>query len=300
MSDVIDGPDVDPHPGLSDLDWRLIREEVLEGPEAMAYDEVAAETVADGGPATVRVYQWLPPTLSLGYTQDPGTVDWAFCEETGVTVTRRPTGGGAIYHDTFGDVSYSIVVPAGALPGDLTESYEVLCEPIIRTFRELGVDAGYAEEPAPALYEPACYLRATDPAHDVVAPDGRKISGNAQHRTRDAVVQHGSLSFTLRPERHLDCFADAGVTPAEFEDRVTGIKELGGTAYDPPSADREEIRPMDSFDYQRADTVRTLEEVLAAFVGADEGAWTDEEDARAAEIADEKYCSEAWNRRGEE
>ncbi len=299
MTEVVGGPDVEPHPALSELDWRLVREELLEGPEAMAYDEVAAETVAEGGPATVRVYQWLPPTLSLGYAQDPDTVDWEFCAETGIDVVRRRTGGGAIYHDTHGDVSYSIVAPADALSGDLTESYAELCEPLLAALSELGIDAGFADEAAPAQYEPACYLRATDPAHDVVGPDGRKLSGNAQYRTRDAVVQHGSLTFTVRPERHLDCFADPGVTPEAFAERVTGVKELGGSSYDPPSPDQEEVGPMDSFDYQREATVRTLEECLAGYVDADDGDWTGDEDARAAEIADERYRSEAWTRDGE-
>ena len=46
------------------MDWRLISEELLDGPMAMALDEVAAETVAAGGPATVRLYQWFPSTVS--------------------------------------------------------------------------------------------------------------------------------------------------------------------------------------------------------------------------------------------
>jgi lipoate-protein ligase A len=297
MSDPVGGPDVDPHPDLAELEWRLVREEIHEGPAAMAYDEMAAETVADGGPATVRVYQWLPPTLSLGYRQDPDTVDWAFCEEHGIQVTRRPTGGGAIYHDTYGDVSYSIIAPADALPGDLTESYEVLCEPVLRAFRELGIDADYADEPAPALYEPACYLRATDPAHDVVAPDGRKISGNAQYRTRDAVVQHGSLSFEARPERHLSCFADPPVSPEEFGERVTSIREHGGSPYDgPPGVEGRQVNPWQSFDFQREAAVRALEESLTAFVDAEEGEWTDAEEERAAQIENRKYRTDAWNR----
>ncbi|MFB6206484.1 MAG: biotin/lipoate A/B protein ligase family protein, partial [Haloglomus sp.] len=111
---------------MSDRDWRLVREEALDGPLAMAYDEIAAETVAEGGPATVRVYQWRPGTLSMGYRQDPATVDFDYCEAQGISVTRRPTGGGAIYHDTVGDISYSIIAPADDVPGNLMDAYEQL------------------------------------------------------------------------------------------------------------------------------------------------------------------------------
>ena len=138
---------------LGDRDWRLIREEARSGPMNMALDEIAAETVADGGPRTLRVYRWDPSTLSLGYHQEPETIDWAYCEREGITVTRRPTGGGAIYHDNFGDISYSIVAPAAELPGDLLDSYALLCEPLFDALERLGVDAAYAEDERPAVHQ---------------------------------------------------------------------------------------------------------------------------------------------------
>ena len=75
------------------VDWRLIREEARPGPMQMALDEVAAETAAAGGPATLRTYRWEPSCLTLGRHQDPETVDWAFCEREGIDVTRRSAGG---------------------------------------------------------------------------------------------------------------------------------------------------------------------------------------------------------------
>lgn len=65
---------------IEDREWRLIREDVRPGPLNMALDEIAAETAAAGGPRTVRVYRWEPATLSLGYRQEPATVDWEFCD----------------------------------------------------------------------------------------------------------------------------------------------------------------------------------------------------------------------------
>ncbi len=258
----------------------------------MALDEIAAETAADGGPRTVRVYQWSPSTLSLGYGQDPDTVDWAYCADAGVDVTRRQTGGGGIYHDEYGDVSYSIVAPADELPGDLLESYHRLCTPVLDAFRRMGVDADFAEAERPALYPPACYLRALHPAHDVVVPDGdgdgaeaeadaddevRKVSGNAQYRRKDAVIQHGSLTYAARPEEHLAVFADPGVSAAEFESRVTGIDEHA--------------------DVSRAEAVDAVESALSEWVDADEGSWTDDELERARTRAREKYASDEWVRR---
>jgi lipoate-protein ligase A len=279
----------------------------------MALDEVAAETAAAGGPATIRTYRWDPSCLTLGYRQDPETVDWAFCEREGIDVTRRQTGGGGIYHDRDGDVAYSIAVPAADVPGELLDCYHLLCEPVLDAFDRLGIDAGYVEEAMPELYHPACYLRELHPAHDVVAggsagaeSDGateggggteegakgrRKIAGNAQYRKRDAVIQHGSLTFSVDAERHLGAFDDPPVTPTEFRGRVVGMDERA--------------------DIDRADAVAAVEAALVAWViGAGEGdgaerdavsldrdgSWSSAELSRAEELVEAKYRDDGWVR----
>lgn len=259
---------------LTDCEWRLVPEETRSGPMQMALEEVAAETVAAGGPATVRVFRWEPNTLSLGYGQEPETVDWGYCEHSGVDVTRRQTGGGGIYHDHAGDVSYSIVAPAEALPGDLEAAYELLCEPVLAGLARLGVGADFLADPAPAVHRPACYLRALDPAHDI-GVDGRKISGNAQYRQREAVIQHGSVTHTRAVEPHLGVFA-AALSPERFRERVTSVRAECG-------ADRE--RTVDAF-----------EAALSGWCGAERGEWTDGELERAREIAARKYGTDQWVR----
>ncbi len=283
----------------SEDDWRLIREERRPGPEQMALDEIAAGTAGGGGPATIRTYRWGPSCLTLGYGQDAGTVDWTASESAGADVTRRQTGGGGIHHDAFGDVAYSIAVPASAVPGELLDCYHLLCEPILDAFDRLGIDADYVDEAVPALYDPACYLRELHPAHDVVA-DGRKIAGNAQYRTRDAVVQHGSLTFSVDADAHLAAFADPPVTPKAFRERVVGIDELA--------------------DVDRAEAVRTLEASLASWVESGawsegtpansgvspalgdsldrNGSWTEVERDRARDLVTEKYRDDDWVRSG--
>ena len=260
-------------------DWRLIREEARPGPLQMALDEVAAETAAAGGPATVRTYQWDPSCLTLGNHQDPDSVDWEFCEAEGIDVTRRQTGGGGIYHDRHGDLAYSIAVPADDVPGKLLDCYHLLCEPVLDAFDRLGVDADYVVEAVPELHHPACYLRELHPAHDVVAgPEGdrRKIAGNAQYRKREAVIQHGSITYSVDAERHLGVFADPPVTADAFRERVVGIDEL--------------------VDADRATAVGALEDALAQWAGAVEGSWTDAELERARELVAEKYRDDDWVR----
>jgi len=273
MSDSVDHTPTDRD---ADGEWRLVREEARPGAMQMALDEIAAETAAAGGPRTVRVYQWKPGCLSLGYHQDPDTVDWAACEAAGIDVTRRQTGGGGIYHDTHGDISYAITAPADEFPSDLLDAYHQLCEPVLDAFERMGVDARFVESEAEALYTPSCYLRALHPAHDIVT-GGKKISGNAQYRRKDAVIQHGSLTYSVLADRHLSTFVDPATDAATFEDRVTGIDEQA--------------------DCSRNEAVEALESALAEWSGASEGSWTDDELRRAEDRVAEKYGADEWVRR---
>lgn len=247
------------------------------GPFNMAFDAVAAETVTEDGPATVRVYGWEPSTLSLGYAQDPATIDWTFIEDAGIVSTRRPTGGGGIYHDSYGDISYSVVVPRSALPDDLTTSYRMLCQPIIDALRSLGLPVGFASETKQAIHEPTCYLRELHPAHDLVletAGGERKISGNAQHRQREAIVQHGSIRYAPSLATHAGCFVDEAASAEALEQRTTTVSEAAAV--------------------ERADVVAALERSLRETFDAAPGDWTAGERTRAASLVEEQFGADSW------
>ncbi|QSW99797.1 lipoate--protein ligase family protein [Haloterrigena alkaliphila] len=268
---------------LADRKWRLIRDDPREGAVQMAVEEIAARTALEDDLRTVRVYSWEPSTLSLGYRQDAETVDWEYCEREGVGVTRRQTGGGGIYHDRHADISYTIVAPADEVPGDLMDCYALFCEPILEGLRRMGVDADFAGVEQSSIYQPSCYLRDINPAHDVVAPasagaDARKISGNAQYRQRDVVIQHGSISYDLEPERHVGVF-ETDVGPETFADRVTSIREETGI--------------------DRSEAVETLATALGEWCDAADASWRDDELEAARDLADRKFGADAWIRNRE-
>ncbi len=258
---------------LSEVDLVLVQEETHRGPVQMALEEIAADRIAAGGAGLVRVFRWEPSTLSMGYGQDPETVDWDYCANAGIEVTRRQTGGGGIYHDNCGDISYSIIVPKAAVSGDLLTAYHTLCEPILEFFDVIGIDAAYAEREHPSVYEPACFLRDIHPAHDILV-DGRKICGNAQYRQRDAIIQHGSILFDLATTDHLGVFNNPGVDRDRFESRTATITEL--------------------VDISRAEAVEALTNCLAEWSNATQGTWAETEITAAHDLATAKYASDGW------
>lgn len=164
----------------------LVRDTRRPGAENMAVDE----TLLERGQPVVRLYGWEPGCVTLGYPQDEDTVDREAIEGRGLDVARRPTGGGSIYHAPT-EVTYGVVLPSDwpGLPGDLFEDYRYLSRAVLDTLDELGLDASFKR--AQGGRRDFCYLR--EAGVSIVDGEGRKISGGAQRRTKDAVLQHGTV-----------------------------------------------------------------------------------------------------------
>ena len=79
--------------------------------EHMAFDETLAAAVArDGSQCFLRFYNWgnLPPAATFGYAQFFTDIEKEFnVKNFKGPFTRRPTGGGVVYHD--GDLTFSLV-----------------------------------------------------------------------------------------------------------------------------------------------------------------------------------------------
>ena len=80
--------------------FRILQDSPLDGPTNMARDEALLDRVGDGSsPPTLRLYQWDPPTISLGYFQKYADYEALDPPAGELAVVRRPTGGGAILQD---------------------------------------------------------------------------------------------------------------------------------------------------------------------------------------------------------
>ena len=173
---------------------RLLPHERGDGPTNMALDEALLDSVAaDPSMAVMRTYEWSVPTLSLGYFQSMEEVDadprWA-----SVPIVRRPTGGGALWHDL--EVTYAVVVPGDHPATRPSRSlYRTIHQAIadhlrdsfgIPASRRGEVDLGGDRGRRPFL----CF---TDRDSDDIVFRNVKLVGSAQRRRSGAVLQHGSL-----------------------------------------------------------------------------------------------------------
>ncbi len=88
---------------------RVIQDPALEGPANMARDEALLTQVGTGeSPPTLRMYQWDPPAVSVGYFQHYADFEALGPPINALAVVRRLTGGGAILHDL--ELTYSLAL----------------------------------------------------------------------------------------------------------------------------------------------------------------------------------------------
>ncbi|MGE5556835.1 MAG: biotin/lipoate A/B protein ligase family protein, partial [Methanocella sp.] len=83
----------------------------------MAIDEAILQArIEDKVPNTLRLYRWQPSAVSIGRNQNPHEqVHLDAAERLGVDVVRRPSGGGTVYHDFEGEVTYAVVAKTADL-----------------------------------------------------------------------------------------------------------------------------------------------------------------------------------------
>jgi len=245
------------------LRWRIIPLQTNDAFTNMALDEAIGESVAAGSPPTIRFYRWRPSAVSIGYFQSlEEEVDLAECERMGVDWVRRRTGGGAVYHDFDGEITYSLLAPLDMYGPDIPASYGKICGYLVRSLGFLGLEAEFS------------------PVNDVLV-DGRKISGSAQTRRGGVLLQHGTLLYRVNPEV---MFGLLRVGEEKIRDKfVRSVKARVTSVVD------------------QLGKVEMAEVYGALLKGFTEGkAWeygaiTPVELNRARVVADERYRSREWN-----
>ncbi|MFX1511061.1 MAG: biotin/lipoate A/B protein ligase family protein [Promethearchaeota archaeon] len=164
--------------------WRLLPLKRGKPAENMAIDETILEARRHNlVPNTLRFYQWQPSTASIGRNQSiKDEIDVEFAKKNNIAVIRRISGGGAVFHDTQGELTYSIVI--GDIPRiNAEETYNYLSSGIQRGLSKLGLKVTFDKIHCPSLFV-----------------QGRKISGNAQARRGNTLLQHGTILINYNPE----------------------------------------------------------------------------------------------------
>jgi lipoate-protein ligase A len=252
--------------------WRLLPLQTNDAFMNMAIDEAILNArIAGQVPNTLRFYRWQPSTVSIGKNQNPeNEIYLDACKQQDVDVVRRISGGGTVYHDYEGEVTYSVVAQTATMgTADITEIYFKIYHAITDALRLLGVTADFSSGDAKNCPN--------------LTVNGKKVSGSSQTITRGVVLQHGTLlrnvdlpkMFTLLKFKDASCTQAADIAKR----KITSIQD--------------ELCHKTSSETVANALAQGFKAILK--IQLEEGELTPSELENANKLYKEKYSTKEWN-----
>lgn len=138
------------------------------------------------------------PTVVVGRHQNSSAeINLPFVRENNIAVVRRLSGGGAVYHDE-GNLNFTFISRVQGMGLD----FAAFTGPVIQVLEQLGVPAEHTGR------------------NDIVIA-GRKFSGNAQYRSKNRLMHHGTILW----DSNLEDVAQA-LQPDESKTVAKGIASV--------------------------------------------------------------------------
>jgi len=182
------------------LSWDDIDFEVIHGPSVdpmlnVAMDETLLEDVAAGlRKPFMRLWEWNGPQIVIGSFQSyENEINQEGVDKYGITVSRRITGGGAMFMEPGNCVTYSLTAPTALVDGlSFQQSHAFLDQWTMEALAKCGVQAQYV------------------PLNDIASEAG-KIGGAAQKRfTNGWLVHHVTMAYDIDAEKMSECLRIGG------------------------------------------------------------------------------------------
>ncbi len=186
-------------------------------------------------------------------------INRAYVEEHDVSVVRRLSGGGAVYHD-LGNLNYTIIAdnsPDGGF------DFETFCRPVVAALNKLGVPAEVS-------------------GRNDMTVDGKKFSGNAQYIKHGRIMHHGTILYNA----DMNAVAQA-LAPSQDKMAAKGIKSVRSRVTNIESYMNEPV-PLEVFK-------ELLVEKMFEGESIPKHEWTAHDVQRTKEIMAERYGLWDWN-----
>ncbi len=158
----------------------------------MAMDEALCETMP--APFILRFFRWREPGITFGYAQRAREVEAAAAERglAGTPMTRRPTGGGIVYH--LSDLTFSLIFPSEGADFRPMEVYDRLHRAINEAYAGLGFgfELSDARTTNYAVNAPVmdCFSK---PVSLDILYNGKKVLGGALRKFGGHMLYQASL-----------------------------------------------------------------------------------------------------------
>jgi lipoate-protein ligase A len=157
-------------------EWRLVQLEYENPYLNMALEEAIPTIVGeDLAPETVRFWRNKNSVVIGRFQCVELEIDPKACQKYQVSVVRRFTGGGAVYHD-LGNLNLSISLRKNnrLLSEDILENLKILSQGVVKGLRRMGINPEFGQK-------------------NTVQINGKKISGVAGSSSCQIFFEHGTL-----------------------------------------------------------------------------------------------------------
>lgn len=199
------------------MKWKILDTGNRSAKENMAIDARLLKEMKPDDPPTLHLYEWNGKAATYGYFLDPKKfLDLEKGESLGLSLSRRPTGGGIIFH--ISDFAFSVLVPANFphYSTNTLDNYDFINSAVkrgVKTFlcrssESISPENGesltlLSNEPTPLDESCRHFCMAKPTKYDVML-GGRKIAGAAQRRRKQGYLHQGSIAIALPKENFLN------------------------------------------------------------------------------------------------
>ena len=204
------------------MKWRIINHEMQDPYMNLALDEALTEFVGkELVKPTIRFYGWKNSAVIIGYFQKmKEEVNIEACKANNIEFLRRISGGGAVYQDNEGGLTFSVAVPLKYFTNDISKCYRIIGDWLIDSLRLIGINSEFK------------------PINDIVV-DNKKISGNALTIRNNCILIHGTLLYSLDIEK---MFSYLNVGKEKISDKfISNVKERVTCVLDHKEISKEEV-----------------------------------------------------------
>ncbi len=188
--------------------WQVIDTGISSAEKNMALDAEFLKNLSDSQNPILHFYEWEKDSATFGHFIQPEAflnVDKA--KELGLSLAKRPTGGGIVFH--LWDMAFSVLVPSSSSHFSLNtlENYAFVNDIVLKAVKTFLEEAGgllMIQEDMPSL-DPSCvrFCMAKPTKYDVVL-EGKKIAGAAQRQTKAGFLHQGTIALMLPDTAYLE------------------------------------------------------------------------------------------------
>ncbi len=186
-------------------------------------------------------------------------INRAYVESHDVSVVRRLSGGGAVYHD-LGNLNYTVIADNS---GDGGFDFATFCRPVVAALNKLGVPAEVS-------------------GRNDMTVDGKKFSGNAQYLKHGRIMHHGTILYNA----DMDAVSKA-LAPSKDKMAAKGIKSVRSRVTNIQAYMHDPV-PLEVFKTLLVETMFEGQEMHRY-------EWSEADLQRTTEIMNERYGLWDWN-----